>query len=239
MNLSCHNVGRCTIYHFTIGCYTSRECAEVYLLIRSAHGDWTKKTLLPFSTRSRVSEVRKKQTNKHNKQTNKNTFSTTTVMAKRLQFRQLILTLHEYEFHLRSIPGFLTSTKQLESLFFFFFKIVSTFFINIHEFVVIFLHLIPNSSIYQRIEEYTVGVLHTSSVASPICQEGQSERTFPIFAFSSRFSSFFPDFCLFFPIFLFFPRFFPIFGKFFAVRGGILPPPPCPQWLHHCSIHKK
>ena len=50
-----------------------------------------------------------------------------------------------------------------------------------------------------------------SSVASPICQEGQSERTFPIFAFSSRF-------------FLFFPDFSPIFGKFFAVRGGTLPP---------------
>ena len=50
-----------------------------------------------------------------------------------------------------------------------------------------------------------------SSVASPICQEGQSERTFLIFAFSSRF-------------FLFFPLFFPILGKFFAVRGGTLPP---------------
>ena len=32
-----------------------------------------------------------------------------------------------------------------------------------------------------------------SSVASPICQEGQSEKTFPIFAFSSRFFLFFPD----------------------------------------------
>ena len=36
-----------------------------------------------------------------------------------------------------------------------------------------------------------------SSVASPLSQEGQSERTFPIFAFSSRFlpdSPLFPDF---------------------------------------------
>ena len=33
-----------------------------------------------------------------------------------------------------------------------------------------------------------------SSVASPICQEGQSERTFPIFAFSSWFFIFFPAF---------------------------------------------
>ena len=37
-----------------------------------------------------------------------------------------------------------------------------------------------------------------SSVASPICQEGQSERNFPIFAFSSRFFLFFPDFSWFF-----------------------------------------
>ena len=46
----------------------------------------------------------------------------------------------------------------------------------------------------------------TSSVASPICQEGQSERTFPIFAFSSW-------------VFLFFL----IFCNFFAVRGDTLP----------------
>ena len=38
----------------------------------------------------------------------------------------------------------------------------------------------------------------SSSVASPICQEGQSERTFPIFAFSSWFFLIFP---LFFPNF--------------------------------------
>ena len=49
--------------------------------------------------------------------------------------------------------------------------------------------------------------IDSSSVASPVSQKGQSERTFPILAFSSRF-------------FLFFPDFFPIFGKFFAVRGG-------------------
>ena len=40
-----------------------------------------------------------------------------------------------------------------------------------------------------------------SSVASPICQEGQSERNFPIFAFSSWFFLFFPDFSWFFPSF--------------------------------------
>ena len=51
-----------------------------------------------------------------------------------------------------------------------------------------------------------------SSVASPICQHGQegySEKTFPIFAFSSRFFSFFPDF----------PSLFPDFWQFFRGQG--------------------
>ena len=73
------------------------------------------------------------------------------------------------------------------------------------------------SMIHREINLEEVG--RGSSVASPICQEGQSERTFPIFAFFSWFFIFFPDFS-------------PIFGKFFffAVRGGTLPPLP-PQWL--------
>ena len=53
-----------------------------------------------------------------------------------------------------------------------------------------------------------------SSVASPICQEGQSERTFPIFPL-------FPDFPIFFPLF---PDFLPLFGIFFRCQGGTLPP---------------
>ena len=53
-----------------------------------------------------------------------------------------------------------------------------------------------------------------SSVASCICQEGKSERTFSVFAFSSRF----------FLFFLIFSLFFLIFDKFFAVRGGTLSP---------------
>ena len=60
----------------------------------------------------------------------------------------------------------------------------------------------------------------TSSVASPICQEGQIKWQN------------LPNFCLFFMIFplfsqflLIFSFFFPIFGKFFAVMGGTLPPP--------------
>ena len=49
-----------------------------------------------------------------------------------------------------------------------------------------------------------------SSIASPICQEGQSERNFPIFAFSSRFFLFFPDF----------PRaLFPDFWQIFRCQG--------------------
>ena len=66
----------------------------------------------------------------------------------------------------------------------------------------------------------------SSSIASPICQEGQNERTFAIFAFSSWFFLFFPIFSLHFPI----------FGKFLAVKGGNLPPL-TPQWLCHCVSH--
>ena len=50
-----------------------------------------------------------------------------------------------------------------------------------------------------------------SSVASPICQEGQSEKTFPTLPL-------FPDF---FPLF---PDFLPIFPNFFSVKRGTLPP---------------
>ena len=55
-----------------------------------------------------------------------------------------------------------------------------------------------------------------SNVASPICQEGQSERTFPIFPV---FFDSFPIFPLFFPIF---SLFFPIFDNFFAVKDSSL-----------------
>ena len=50
--------------------------------------------------------------------------------------------------------------------------------------------------------ELSVDAAPHSSVASPICQEGQIERSFPIFAFSSwffsRFLLIFPDFWQFF-----------------------------------------
>ena len=49
-----------------------------------------------------------------------------------------------------------------------------------------------------------------SSIASPICQEEQSERTFPIFAFSSRFP---PSFYQFFHL-------FPDFWQIFCCQGG-------------------
>ena len=56
--------------------------------------------------------------------------------------------------------------------------------------------------------------LCTSSVASLICHEGQSERTFPIF----------PPFPDFFPLF---PDFLPLFPNFWQIlhcQGGTLPP---------------
>ena len=62
------------------------------------------------------------------------------------------------------------------------------------------------------------------SVASPICQEGKSERTFPILAFSSRFSSFFSIFPL-----------FPDFWQFFRCQGGTLPP--CPYTGYALLLH--
>ena len=58
-----------------------------------------------------------------------------------------------------------------------------------------------------------------SSVASPICQEGQSERIFPI-------CPLFPNFSLFFPVFC------PIFDEVFDVEGGTLSPL-TPLWLRH------
>ena len=69
-----------------------------------------------------------------------------------------------------------------------------------------------------------------SSVASPICQEGQSERTFPIFAFSSRYFLFFPIFHEFSPSFSRFS------ANFSLSRGQSVPLDP--QWLRHCAFHK-
>ena len=65
-----------------------------------------------------------------------------------------------------------------------------------------------------------------SSIASPIWQEGQSERTFPIFAFSSWFFLFFSDFAWFFP--LSHPL---IFGIFFFCCQVWHSAPLAPQWL--------
>ena len=65
-----------------------------------------------------------------------------------------------------------------------------------------------------------------SSVASPICQEGQSERTFPIFAFSSGLFLFLLDFSWFFPSFSW-------FLANFSLSEVALCPPLYPQWLCH------
>jgi len=70
--------------------------------------------------------------------------------------------------------------------------------------------------------------LLVSSVASPLGQEGQSKRTFPIFAFSSRFFLFFPDFSPLFPK-------FPDFFAFFCCQRGHSAPLP-PYWLRHCCL---
>ena len=80
------------------------------------------------------------------------------------------------------------------------------------------------------VPEMAPQLLSISSISSPICQEGQSERNFPIFAFSSRFVLFFP----FFPSFSHFSLFSPSFSQFWAIfccQGGTLPsltPPPPP-----------
>ena len=59
-------------------------------------------------------------------------------------------------------------------------------------------------------------IMTFSSIARLVCQEGQSERTFPIFAFSSRFFLFFPDF---FPL-------FPNFWQIFLCQGWSSAPVP-------------
>ena len=72
------------------------------------------------------------------------------------------------------------------------------------------------------------------------CQEGQSEMTFPVFAFSSWFFSLFLDFSLISPyLFQISPVFF-----FWSVSPPFLDfwqnfhyqYNPCPPWLHHCPI---
>ena len=74
-------------------------------------------------------------------------------------------------------------------------------------------------------EKYHIIIIIIGSVASPICQEGQSEiRTVRSFAFSSRFFLFFP------PIFpdvppLFWHQVFFFFSRLSGVARGPLPPP--------------
>ena len=67
---------------------------------------------------------------------------------------------------------------------------------------------------YKKVKDnYIHVVILGSSIASPICQEGQSERIFQFF-------------CLFFQIF----SFYSILGKFFAVRGALCPPCSLDPW---------
>ena len=67
--------------------------------------------------------------------------------------------------------------------------------------------------------------LSDSSAASPIscnCHEGQSERTFPILAFSSQFFLFFSIFPIFLLLFPLFPLLSPIFDIFLAASRAPL-----------------
>ena len=75
-----------------------------------------------------------------------------------------------------------------------------------------------NHSTVTLLSQIELGEGRGSSVASPICQEGQSERTFPIFPLFLIFSLFFPDFWQVFFFFFFF------FFSFLAVKGVTLPP---------------
>ena len=75
-----------------------------------------------------------------------------------------------------------------------------------------------------------------SSVASPICQERQSERTFLILAFASWIFLFFSIFPW---LFLSFPPLFPIFDTFFTVKGGTLPPCPYTGYATDSEVWSK
>ena len=65
----------------------------------------------------------------------------------------------------------------------------------------------------------------SSSVARPICQEGQSEKTFPIFAFPSRF--------------FLFSWFFPLFPDFWQIFRCLPPFPPLTSPLSSSSLIRK
>ena len=67
---------------------------------------------------------------------------------------------------------------------------------------------------FEKADILGLQIITTSSLASPICQEGQSERNFPVFAFLPPFSSF-PRF----------PPLFPDFWQIFRCQG--------PHWLRH------
>ena len=73
-----------------------------------------------------------------------------------------------------------------------------------------------------------------SSVANSICQEGQSDKTFPIFAFSS-------SFLLFFPNFSWFPPLFPDFWQLFCCQGWhsapLAPPVATPLAVRPFGLH--
>ena len=109
-------------------------------------------------------------------------------------------------------------SQNLSSFFFFFFFIFSP---------------VLN---FTQILSFFFLVFLFSPVASSICQEGQSERTFLIFPLFLYFFWFSPSFSWFLAIFL-------------AVKGALCPPwspvamplcitPPCPWWVLHLGLKK-
>ena len=78
--------------------------------------------------------------------------------------------------------------------------------------------------------------LKTSSVASPICQEGQSKKNLPDFGLFFPIFPLFLDFFPIFPLFLDFSLFFPILTIFSLSRGHSAPL--ALYWLCHCWKHQ-
>ena len=97
--------------------------------------------------------------------------------------------------------------------------------------------LLSNQSILLKL---LLWILYHRNVTSPICQERQSKRTFPILAFSSWFFLFFSIFLHFFLIFLhfflIFSPLFPNFWQFFSCQGGHLAPILAIPLLYHLLV---
>ena len=133
------------------------------------------------------------------------------LVIQNIQTRRGKMILNYTEIGMAIMAKYFIFCKDKRSLFFFFFlswcKIFARMAWKLLWVILKVQNIIPLES-----------VIGPSSIASPICQEGQSERILPIFASSSQFLFFFSLF------FLISSLFFLIFSLIFAVRGGTLPP---------------